>query len=365
MPFSTPWVTGSKPLVMVVDDQATGRLVLSRLIGGIDPDVQVVAYSDALSAMGFIRQATPDLIVTDYLMPTIDGIGLIRRVRAMPGCEDVPIIVVTVSEDKRVRYEALEAGATDFLTRPVDPLECRTRCRNLLTLRRQQLLLSKRASWLEEEIALATTAIAEREQETLLRLARAGEYRDEQTGDHVARIAEYCLETATALALPTTECEAIRLASPMHDIGKIGIPDNILRKPGRLTDAEQALMREHTRIGYEMLHDSPSHYLQLGASIALHHHEKVDGSGYPQGLQGGQIPIAARIVAVADVFDALTSSRPYKPAWPVADAVAYLEAGTGSHFDRDCVRAFLQCMPRFERVRTSYPSGAGEVDGLA
>jgi two-component system response regulator RpfG len=366
MPLSAAWVPGSQPLVVVIDDQATGRLLLSRLIGGIDPDLKVVTYSNALSAMGFIRQTTPDLIVTDYLMPTVDGVGLIRRVRATPACEDVPIIVVTVSDDKQVRYAALEAGATDFLTRPVDPLECQTRCRNLLALRRQQLLLSRRAAWLEEEVALATKEIAERERETLLRLARAGEYRDEQTGDHVARIAEYCYLTAISLGLPTAECDVIRLASPMHDIGKVGIPDNILRKPGRLTDTEQAVMRQHTRIGYELLHDSPSHYLQLAASIALHHHEKVDGSGYPLGLCGDRIPIEARIVAVADVFDALTSNRPYKAAWPLADALSYLEAGAGSHFDPDCVSAFLQCLPQIEAMCRCGPGTLkGQTDSEA
>jgi HD-GYP domain-containing protein (c-di-GMP phosphodiesterase class II) len=157
------------------------------------------------------------------------------------------------------------------------------------------------------------------------------------------------------IGLPPSECDAIRLAAPMHDIGKIGIPDSILRKPGRLTEAEQAVMREHTRIGYELLHDSPSHYLQLAASIALHHHEKVDGSGYPHGLRGDRIPIEGRIVAVADVFDALTSSRPYKAAWPVADAVAYLEAGVGTQFDPDCVRAFLHCLQQTDLGRGCRP----------
>lgn len=350
---------GQKPLVVVVDDQTTGRLLLSRLVRGLDPNAHVVAYGDALSALAFVRHTTPDLIITDYLMPAMNGAAFVRRVRSTPSCLDVPIIVVTVSADKAVRLEALEAGATDFLTRPIDPQECRTRCRNLLTLRRQQLIISDRAAWLEEEVALATSKLAERERETLLRLARAGEYRDEQTGSHVARIAEYCYQMATGLGLPAPECDAIRLAAPMHDIGKIGIPDNILRKPGPLTDAEWAVMRQHPRIGYEILSESSSHYLQLGATIARYHHERVNGSGYPEGLRGVQIPVEARIVAVADVFDALTSRRPYKPAWPVADAIEHIQKAAGSELDADCVQVFLQRLPEIEAARSKHRDDDG------
>ncbi len=332
MSLPTPWIPGKKPLVVVVDDQATGRAILSRLVRSIDQDLHVVAFSDGGSAIEFVISATPDLIITDYLMPEMDGISFIRRVRAIPTCKDVPIIVVSVSEDKRVRYEALDAGATDFITRPIDPSECRVRCRNLLTLRHQQQVISSRAAWLEEQVSIATREIAARERETLLRLAKAGEYRDEQTGNHVVRIAEYCHQMAESLQLPAFQCDAIRLAAPMHDIGKIGIPDGILLKAGRLTEFEQVVMRKHTRIGYEILNNSPSHYLQLGATIALYHHEKVDGSGYPEGLRGDQIPIAARIVAVADVYDALTSHRPYKSAWSAADATAHIQNLSGSHF---------------------------------
>jgi two-component system response regulator RpfG len=184
-----------------------------------------------------------------------------------------------------------------------------------------------------------------------LRLARAGEYRDENTGNHVERMAGYCHLMARQLGLGEAECEAIERAAPMHDIGKIGIPDRILRKPGQLTDAEFAVMRQHSRIGYEILCGSPSHYLQLGATIALGHHEKFDGSGYPQGLRGEEIPLAARIVAVADVFDALTSVRPYKQAWTLPAALEYLRKHSGGHFDPRCVSAFLAALPDIEQVR--------------
>ncbi|MBK1725111.1 two-component system response regulator [Thiocystis violacea] len=346
---------------MVVDDQTTGRKILEQLIRGIDPSLEVVAFDDGQSAIDFIRTQTPDLILTDYLMPGMDGVSFIRQVRALPGCGDLPIIVVTVVEDRRVLYEALDAGATDFLNRPIDQHECRARCRNLLTMRRQQQIIRNRARWLEAQVELATKEIVAREEETLLRLAKAGEYRDECTGNHVLRIAEYCGLIATGLGLAEPACKAISLAATMHDIGKIGIPDAILLKPGKLTDAEFDIMREHARLGYQILRDSPSTYLQLGATIALSHHEKFDGSGYPEGLRGEAIPQAARIVAVADVFDALTTVRPYKAAWSSRDACSYIQSLSGAHFDPDCVSAFLSSVPAIEDIRRQLRDGPDEA----
>lgn len=351
MAFITPSIVGRKSLVVVVDDQRTGRTILETLIRGIDPDIEVAAFGDPESAIELIRSSPPDLVITDYMMPGMNGVGFIRKLRAMPLCADTPIMVVTVVDDKRIRYQALDAGATDFLNRPIDQHECRVRCRNLLTLRRQHRIISSRASWLEEQVALATKQIFDREQETLLRLAKAGEYRDEQTGNHVYRIAQYSRVIAKGLGLNNAECDAIESASPMHDIGKIGIPDHILLKPGKLTSAEFDIMRQHSRIGYEILSDSPSQYLQLGATIALSHHEKYDGSGYPERRSKDEIPIEARIVAVADVFDALTTARPYKKEWSSEDAQAYIENLSGCHFDPDCVEVFKDTIDEIEAVR--------------
>jgi two-component system response regulator RpfG len=351
MTVITPIAQGNKSLVVIVDDQTAGRKILERLICSIDQDVEVVSFGGAAPALEFIRSATPDLIVTDYVMPEMDGVGFIRNVRNLTRCADVPIIVVTVVEDRRIRYQALDAGATDFLNRPIDQHECRTRCKNLLTLRRQRQIISSRAQWLEDQVVVATQQILAREQETLLRLARAGEYRDEHTGNHVMRIAKFCRLLAQSLGLPKPECDAIELASPMHDIGKIGIPDHILLKPGKLTPSELAVMRGHSRLGYEILCDSQSSYIQLGATIALYHHEKFDGSGYPEGLSGEAIPLPARIVAVADVFDALTSVRPYKSPWSTEAATAHLRRLSGSHFDPRCVDVFFALLPEIERVR--------------
>lgn len=326
-------------MVVVVDDQATGRTILAQLIRSIDQTLEVVSFGDAREALGFIEERTPDLILTDYQMPYLTGVAFTRAVRRFPACRDVPLVVVTIVDDRRIRYEALDAGATDFLNRPIDPYECRARCRNLLTLRRQQQIIRHRANWLEEQVALATREIQSRERETLLRLAKAGEYRDEGTGNHVLRIAKYSRLIAAALGLSPGRCEEIELAAPMHDIGKIGIPDHILLKVGPLTPEECAIIRTHTLIGYEILKGSPSRHIQLGATVALNHHEKFDGTGYPNQLKGQEIPLSARIVAVADVYDALTSSRPYKTPWPPEQAMGQIASEAGRHFDPACVAA--------------------------
>lgn len=340
---------GETSQVIIVDDQSAGRKILEQVIRSIGLEVEIAVFDDPVSALQRINAQTPDLILTDYMMPGMNGVIFTQHVRNIPACADVPLVVVTVVEDRQIRYEAFDAGATDFLNRPIDQYECRARCRNLLIMRHQQKLIQDRARLLENQVMLATQEILARERETLLRLAKAGEYRDEGTGNHVLRIARYCRIMAETMGLPLARCEDIELAAPMHDIGKVGIPDRILLKPGRLTDAEFAVIRGHPRIGYEILKDSPSHFLQLGATIALSHHEKFDGTGYPRGLQGEDIPIESRIVAVADVFDALVSERPYKPSWSVRNSVDYLRDLSGTHFDPQCVDTFI-C--RIEDIRS-------------
>jgi len=327
--------------IVIIDDQFTSREVLSRLVTTLEDRIEVHPFADAISALDWIREHDVDLVLTDYKMPQMDGVTFTRRFRALEHCADVPVIMVTCIEDREVRYEALESGATDFLTKPIDHHECRARVRNLLTMSRQQRIIKDRAHWLERQVDEATRALRIREQETLLRLAKAGEYRDEETGNHVVRMARYSRLIAVALGVPTGECEVIESAAPMHDIGKIGIPDSILLKPGKHTSDEFSVMKQHTLIGYEILKESPSKYLQMGAIIALGHHEKFDGTGYPYGLAGDSIPLPARVVAVADVFDALTSVRPYKRAWSLQDSIDYIRRLRGSHFDPECVDAFM------------------------
>jgi len=344
---------GEAALVVIVDDQSAGRHILEHVIRGIDDGLEVVSFDSPVSALELMAARTPDLVLTDYVMPEMDGVVFLRRLRGIAGCADVPAMVVTILEDRQVRYEALDAGATDFLNRPIDEHECRVRCRNLLTMRRQAKIISGRARWLEEQVQQATREILERERETVLHLAKASEYRDAATGNHVLRMARYSRLVAEQMGLDARRCAELELAAPMHDIGKVGIPDSILLKPGLLTADERAIMQTHTRIGCEILKGSGSHYLRLAAEIALYHHERFDGTGYPRGLAGGAIPIEARIVAVADVFDALVSARPYKAPWPVERAIGYLREHAGSHFDPACVDAFVACADRIVAVLES------------
>jgi two-component system response regulator RpfG len=340
------------PSILIIDDQFTSRKILEQLIITLGDHLEVTTFSEPLEALEWAMVHQPDLVLTDYKMPNMDGIGFTRRFRAK--YPDVPLVVITGVEDREIRYQALEAGATDFLTKPIDHMECRARCRNLLLLSHHQQLIKDRADLLQQRVLEATQDIRTREQETLLRLAKAGEYRDEETGNHILRMAKFARVMAEKIGLPENDCHVIEIAAPMHDIGKIGIPDKILLKPGKLDQDELIIMRTHCRIGYEILKDSPSKYLQMGAVIALGHHERYDGTGYPSRLRGYEIPLEARIVAVADVFDALTSVRPYKKAWSIQDALNYLNAEKGKHFDPDCIDAFLAQFEKILNIRQQF-----------
>jgi len=336
--------------VIVIDDQSVSRMILSELVRSIADNIQVEAFADPILALDWVHAHGVDLVLTDFKMPHMDGVEFTRWLRQIPACADVPLVVITCVNDKAVRYRALEAGATDFLSKPIDHFECRARCRNLLKLREQQAQVRDRARWLEEEVRATTLTMQLREKETLFRLARAGEYRDEDTGNHVLRVARYARLIAEALGFDPQQAEILEHAAPMHDIGKIGIPDRILLKPDRLTRDEWEIMKTHSRIGYEILHDSPSQFLRMGATIAHAHHERHDGSGYPQGLAGDAIPLEARVTAVADVFDALCAPRPYKRPWSPDDAADYLFGERGRQFDGNCVEAFLANRSHVEAI---------------
>ena len=334
-------VAALKNTVLVIDDQSTSRAILEQIVRGIDTNVLVQGFENPLEAIRWATHRVADLILVDFQMPEMNGIEFVRRVRLLSEYENIPIVMVTVNDEREIRYSALDAGVTDFLHKPVDARECMARCRNLLMLRRQQLVLEDRKKLLENMIQEATLEVLEREKETLHRLARAGEFRDSETGNHIFRMARYSRLIADSIGLSREEADTIELAAPLHDIGKIGIPDNILLKPSRLTEAEAREMRTHPQKGHEILKDSPSNFVRMGALVALGHHEKFDGTGYPQGLVGDHIPLPARIVAVADVFDALTSVRPYKGAWSAEDAFQYLIAQSGSHLDPVLVKTFM------------------------
>lgn len=324
--------------VLVVDDSATNLLLLSQMIRSIDGTP--FPYSDPIKALENAPTLNIDLALVDYEMPGLNGVELIKQLHAVSDLRDVPVVMVTACEQTAVRYAALDAGATDFLRKPVDPVEVKSRLRNLFKLREAQNQLRQRCSGLADEVSATTRELIDREEEIIYRLSRAAEYRDTETGAHIARMARYCRLIAEALGLDKNACRTIYLAAPMHDIGKIAVADSILLKPARLTPEERAVMEHHTLHGHKILADSKSPLIRQAAEIAVSHHERWDGSGYPKGLRGVEIPLFGRIAAVADVFDALTSERPYKSAWKPEDAKAHIVEASGTHFDPACVDAF-------------------------
>ncbi len=332
---------GHKNVVMIVDDQSTGRVILAEVVRSIDQFIETVTFDDPEVALEYARTHTVDMVITDHCMPKMSGVELVRELRKVFRDDTVPMVVITVDKNPAVRYEALNSGAIDFLVRPFDRIEYRQRIANLLALRRRAVESADRRRLLEEKVQAATEALRRREVDTLFRLSRAAESRDKVTGLHLTRMAKYSSLIAQNHGLPAARVQAIEMAAPLHDIGKIGIPDRILQSNGKLSAHEMAIMKTHTAIGHELLKDSGSDYLQLGAAIALAHHEKYDGSGYPNGLKGGQIPLEARIVAVADVYDSLTSVRPYKHAWQPDEALDWMRGESGGHFDPELLNVFL------------------------
>ena len=332
--------------VLIVDDQPSARTMLRHVVEAIGPGVRTADFGSPVEALRWSEGNVTDLVLLDYRMPEMDGLEFARRFRRSLSRRDVPIVLISVVGDEPVRQAALEAGVIDFLVKPVRPRELRTRCKNLLQLRQQGESVKERARSLESRVLESLHEVERREREMLYRLAKAIEYRDLGTGIHLLRMSHYAEVIAEALGMPEDDIKTLTSAAPLHDIGKIGIPDAVLLKRGSLTDEEFAVMRRHPLIGYEILRDSQSRFVQMGALIALRHHERWDGSGYPDGLKGDAIPLPARIVALADVFDALTSERPYKRPWEPNEAFDYVKANRGTLFDPTCVDVFLANRPR-------------------
>ncbi|MCA3178154.1 MAG: response regulator [Burkholderiaceae bacterium] len=339
--------------VVIVDDNPVNLTVMEHLVSRVDgASPRVFRHSE--EGLSWCSEHDPDLVIVDYQMPDIDGMKFIERMRALPGRDELPLLMVTANTDRELRRAALEAGATDFLHKPVDRAEFTARVRNMLRLRAMTRRLTDRAIELEHAVTKATRALVSTERDTLLCLARAAEYRDPETGAHVLRMAEFSRALAGAMGKDADYQALIRKAAPLHDVGKLGTPDHILLKPARLTPQEMEVMKQHTTIGWQILREHRSPVLQMGAAIAWTHHEKWDGSGYPRGLTGTDIPLEGRIVAVADVLDALTSARPYKHAWDVSEARAFIEKGSGVHFDPQCVEALGGLWDEVRAIRDEY-----------
>ena len=351
--------------IVIVDDQTSARTMLRHILEDISPELEVLDFADPQEALRWCETNRPDLLLLDYRMPVMDGLEFARRFRRPLAHRDVPIVLVTVVGDEPVRQAALDAGVIDFLVKPVRPRELRARCRNLLQLRQQSESVKQRALSLEQRLLSSMHEVEERERETLTRLARAIAFRDAGTSANLARLAAVAGIVAEGLDLDESEVRTIEMAAALHDIGKIAIPDAVLLKPGPLTEDELLIMRQHPQIGYDLLKDSQNRFVQMGASIALHHQERYDGSGYPQGLAGEAIPLEARIVAVADVFDALLSRRPYKPAWSLDETLGYIASESGRLFDPRCVEALLANRGRVEDVCARHVAGVALTAGAA
>ncbi|TWA72896.1 putative two-component system response regulator [Azospirillum brasilense] len=340
--------------VVIVDDDPSTLFITSAVIRRID-DAEPIGMGSPLDALDWLAVNTPDLILIDHVMPDLDGLVVLERIRAQRHLVDVPVVMITADTSVKLRVAALESGCTDFLTKPIVVPELLARAQNLLRLRLGQRMMRDQAAVLRSRVEEATAQLRQQAQELVARLARAAEYRDPETGLHIERMASYSRVIAESLGMDPDDCARLAEAAPMHDIGKIGIPDAILLKPGRLTDSEMRVMREHPAIGHAVLQGSEHPLICEAAEIALGHHEKYDGTGYPKGLVGEEIPLACRIVAIADVFDALTTARPYKKPWPLDTAKAYIVEHSGTHFDPVCVDAFLRAWTSILAIHDAHP----------
>lgn len=348
--------------VLIIDDQPSARTMLKHVVEGIGPTIRVSDFGSPVEALRWSEANAPDLVLLDYRMPEMDGLEFARRFRRSLNRRDVPIVLISVVGDEPVRQAALDAGVIDVLVKPVRPRELRSRCKNLLQLRQQGETVKERARSLETRVIGDLHEVELREAGTLLRLVNAMDARDPSFGAHCQRVSRIAETVARGLGWSAEEAESIRHAAPLHDIGKVAIGDAILRKRSALTDAELAVLRTHTTVGHDILNDSHNRFARAAAVLALHHHERWDGSGYPSGLTREEIPLPARIVAVADVFETLLSERPYKRAWDPDEALGYMRQQRGTLFDPACIDVLLDCqatiLPIFRGEHVPVTSGA-------
>lgn len=318
--------------ILVVDDEPVNLRVLKQIL---QEHYQLMFATNAKQAQELLKKELPDLILLDVMMPDMTGFELCARLKADEKLQKIPVIFVTALKDELDETQGFNVGAVDYITKPLSPAIVRARVKTHLSLVQAEELKRTRLQVVE-------------------RLGRAAEYKDNETGLHVKRMSHYAQIIALAAGFSAEWAEELLHAAPMHDIGKIGTPDHILLKPGKLTDEEMQIMRQHALIGAEILGNCDSSLLQMAASVAKYHHEKWDGSGYPFGLKETAIPIEARIVALTDVFDALTSDRPYKKAWPVLEAVAFIKSQAGKHFDPALIPLLEQELDKILEIKARW-----------
>ncbi|MGL4938460.1 MAG: HD-GYP domain-containing protein [Shewanella sp.] len=333
-----------KATILVVDDTPEN---IDILIGILGDEYKVKVAIDGPRALALVAKSRPDLILLDVMMPDMNGYEVCKLLKQDPLTSHIPLIFVTALSEITDEAQGFALGAVDYITKPVSAPVVKARVKTHLALYDQQRLL-------EQQVKVRTRELEETRFEIIRRLGRAAEYKDNETGLHVVRMSHYARILAIKLGLPTTFCDLIFNAAPMHDIGKIGTPDVVLKKPGKLDAQEWEIMQQHAAIGAEIIGEHSDPLLQMARRIALTHHEKWDGSGYPNGLRGEDIPLEGRIIAIADVFDALTSQRPYKQAWTIEATMTLFDDQAGKHFDPQLVAVFKQILPDVIAVRDTY-----------
>jgi len=339
--------------ILIVDDQELDVRLLSSILkkNGYNNIISTMDSEDVLSLQ---EEHNPDLIILDLNMPHLDGFQIMAQLEKAKGDIYLPILILSADESQEKKFQALKSGAKDFLSKPYDRVEVLIRIHNLIESRILHNELRQEKLHLEDKVKERTYELYETQKNVIYRLARAVEYRDSDTGSHILRMSHYSARLAQEIGLSEEECEMILVASPLHDVGKIAISDNILLKPGALDAKEWGIMKAHTTTGGEILEGEDSKFLKIAREIALTHHEKWDGSGYPQGLKGEAIPMVGRICGVCDVFDALTTERPYKKAWTVEEAMEEIEKMSGSSFSPEIVKSFKKILPDIVQIKETY-----------
>ncbi|MFO8156219.1 MAG: response regulator [Thiohalospira sp.] len=339
--------------IFIVDDEPGNLKLLDKMLAS-QGYRQRVLIQDPREVLPGYQETRPDLILLDINMPHLDGYQVMEQLNALEDPLLPPIIILTAQHGQDYLLRALESGARDFVGKPFDRNELLMRVRNLLDAQLAHRLLHEQKDVLESMVRERTRALHETRLQVVQRLGRAAEYRDEETGNHVMRMSHICEHVARVIGWDEERCDLILNASPMHDIGKIGIPDVVLQKPGRFDPEERAIIETHAAIGADLLEGDDSELMTMAREIARTHHEKWDGNGYPDGLSGEAIPMAGRIAALADVFDALTSKRPYKTAWTVEAAAELIRENRGTHFDPELADVFLAELPEIVAIRERF-----------
>ena len=338
--------------ILIVDDQPANVTLIEKMLD-IDGYINVISTTDPTQVESIYLEQNSDLVLLDLNMPVMDGYQVLSKIREVDP-DYPPIIVLTAQSDRESRIKALDMGARDFVAKPFDRVELMTRIRNMLEVRIMTNAMKNQNKVLDGMVKVRTQELNDTRLEVIRRLGRAAEYRDDMTGNHIIRMSRYSQLLALAAGMSEVEAEILLNASPMHDIGKIGIPDSVLLKPGKLDPDEWKIMQTHVDIGVEILSGSDSELMNMAAEVAQNHHEKWDGTGYPRALAGEDIPLTGRIVAIADVFDALTTERSYKNAWSVEESVAFLKEQKGKHFEPRLVDLFIEILPDILNIRTQY-----------